>query len=39
MPLVVYLIGIGFGTERPERAALLNMLVVVGGVLLASYGA
>jgi len=38
MPLLVYLIGTGFGTERLERSALLNMVVVVGGVLVASYG-
>jgi hypothetical protein len=38
MPLLVYLIGVSFGTERMERRSLLNMVVVVGGVLAASYG-
>ncbi|KAI8464549.1 MAG: triose-phosphate transporter family-domain-containing protein [Monoraphidium minutum] len=37
MPLLVYLVGAGLGTERLERGCLVNMVVVVGGVLLASY--
>jgi hypothetical protein len=38
MPLLVYLIGAAFGTEDLEPGPLANMVVVVGGVLLASYG-
>jgi hypothetical protein len=38
MPLLVYLTGAAAGLERLERGSLLNMGVVVGGVLAASYG-
>ena len=38
MPLLVFLGAATVGAERFERGALLNMLVVVGGVAAASYG-
>eukprot|EP00877_Chromochloris_zofingiensis_P006142 jgi/Chrzof1/1781/Cz10g20260.t1 len=38
MPLLVYLVGAAFGTEQLHCKTLLNLLVVVLGILMASYG-
>jgi hypothetical protein len=36
--MFVYVVGCGFGTEKPELRLALNLSVVVAGVLVASWG-
>jgi hypothetical protein len=38
MPMFVYSVGCCFGTEAVEVRTALNMVVVVSGILMASWG-
>ena len=38
MPVAVFAVGCGLGTESYSNATMLNMLVVTAGVAIASYG-
>lgn len=38
MPVAVFVVGCGFGTEKYNGGTLINMLIVSLGVAIASYG-
>ena len=38
MPLVVFMVGCGFGTEKFTLTSAVNMVIVGTGIAIASYG-
>ena len=38
MPLVVFMVGCGFGTEKFTMGSAVNMVIVGTGIAIASYG-